>query len=428
MNGIAKQLSPSAQPYLTTNADALRLYAAGVESESDADLEQAVAADPNFGPAWAALIDRDAGRGDRDAAKQAIARAGRYHLDGYDQAAIDVVNASLNNDRHARVDALHRLSDLSPGDTALLQTVAEAQMEVGEFADAATSWNKLAAVLPNDANAWNLLGYSRAYTGDYPGALAAIKEYQRLNPASANPLDSTGDVHFLFKKFKEAAASYLAANTKNPEFLNHGDLYKAAWAKYYAGDKSGAEDLFSQFRFTRDKAHDPTTPLFVADWLYRTGRGADASAMLRSQASKLPPQTQPFAYSQLAIWDLLAGDRPAAAKDAALAGPPKSIPAFLAAFCVLPSASEKEWQARADRMLSGSGAANIRLLALGYALILDDKASLAIPVWEQIVDRSPGTDFFPRDILAKLQNQRVAQPIVPNPGDLNEFAALLDRL
>lgn len=428
MSAIAKQLSPSAQPYLTSNTEAIRLYAAGVESQSDDDLERAVAIDPNFGPAWAALVQREIARGDRDAARQTIARAGRYHLDGYDQADIDVENAGLNNDRHARVDALRRLSALSPGDTALLRIVAQAEMDVGEFADAASDWNKLAAVLPNDADAWNLLGYSRAYTGDYAGALSAIKEYQRLSASSANPLDSTGDVDFLFKKFKEAAASYLAANTKDPSFLNHGELYKAAWAKYYAGDKSGAEALFSQFRFTRDKAHEGSTPLFVADWLYRTGRGSDAVAMLRGAAAKLPAQTQPLAYSQLAIWDLLAGDRPLAAKDAALAGQPKSIPAFLARFCALPSASEKDWQARADKMLQGNAAGNLRLLAVGYALILDDKANDAIQVWEQIVDRSPGTDFFLRDVLAKLQDQPVKQPIVPNPDDLNQFAAVLDRL
>lgn len=428
ITAVAKQLSANAQPYLTSNASAVRFYATGLESAAgDGDLEQAVAADPNFGPAWAALATRQLARGDRDGAKQTVATASRYHLDDYDQATIDAANATLNNDRHARVEALRRISALSPGDSVLLRTVAQSEMDVGEFADAASDWNKLAAVLPNDANAWNLLGYSRAYTGDYQGALNAIHEYQRLDSSGANPLDSIGDVHFLFRKFKEAAASYLAANAKSPEFMNHGELYKAAWAKYYAGDKSGAESLFGEFRFARDKAHDATVPLFVADWLYRTGRSADAIALLRSEAQN-GPAAKPLVYSQLAIWDLLAGDRPAAARDSASAGPPQSLPILLARFCALPPASAQQWRERAEKMIQGNGAANLRLLALGYALVLDDKSAEAIPVWEQIVDKSPGTDFFLRAVLSKLQDQPVKQPIVPSPAEMNEFAAVLDRL
>ena len=425
---LARQLSSSALPYVTSDANAVRLYATGLESPgSDAELEQAVAADPKFGPAWAALVTRQLARGDRDAARETIAKSSRYHLDDYDQATIDAAKATLNNDRHARVKALRRISALSPGDAVLLRTVAQSEMDEGAFANAASDWNKLAAVLPNDANAWNLFGYSLAYAGDYKGALKAIQEYQRLDPRGANPLDSIGDVQFLFRKFQEAAGSYLAANTNNPEFMNHGELYKAAWARYYAGDKSGAESLFGQFRSAREKAHDATAPLFVADWLYRTGRSADGIALLRTEAQK-DSAAKPLVYSQLAIWDLLAGDRPAAARDAASAGTPQSLPVLLARFCSLPPASAEQWRERAETMIQGDGAANLRLLALGYALVLDGKSAEAIPVWQQIVDKSPATDFFVRAVLSKLEGQPVKRPIVPSPAEMNEFAAVLDRL
>jgi tetratricopeptide (TPR) repeat protein len=428
INGVAKQLSASAQPYLTTNSEALRLYAIGLESSAgNSELEQAVAADPGFGPAWAALATRELAHGDQDAARETIARAAHSHLDDYDEATIDFVAANMNHDRHARLKALRRISALSPGDTVLLETVAESEMETGAFADAALAWNKLAAVLPNNANAWNLLAYAEAYAGDYKGAMNALPEYERLDPTSANPMDSTGDIYFLFRKYKEAATSYLAAHAKNPNFLNQGDLYKAAWARYYAGDKSGAETLFSQFRLARDKAHDPTAPLFAADWLYRTGRSADAMALLRRETQS-ESTAKPLAYSQLAVWDLLTGDRAAAARDAAAAGNPQSAPVFLANFCAMPTASKEEWQARAEKMLPGEGANNLRLLAVGYALILDGKAAEAIAVWNEILDKSPGTDFFVRAVWSRLQGQPVKQPIVPSPANVNEFAAVLDHL
>jgi Flp pilus assembly protein TadD len=425
---ITKQLSPNAQPYLTSNANAVRQYATGLETAgADGELEQAVAADPGFGAAWAALVTRQLARGDRAAATQTIARASRYHLDDYDQATIEAASATLNNDRQARVKALRRISALSPGDTVLLRTVAQSEMDVGQFADAASDWNKLAAVLPNDANAWNLLGYSLAYSGDYTGAVKALQEYRRLDPNGANPLDSIGDVQFLFHKFPEAAASYLAANTKNPGFMNHGELYKAAWAKYHAGDKSGAESLFGQFRSAREKARDATAPLFAADWLYRTGRAADAVALLRALAQK-GSAIAPLAWSQLAIWDLLAGDRAAAARDSASAGTPQSLAVLLARFCSLPAASADQWRGRAQTMIQGNGAANLRVLALGYALVLDGKSADAIPVWQQIVEKSPATDFFLRAILERLEGQAVRQPVVPSPAEMNEFAAVLDHL
>src|SRR5262249_4236465 len=48
ITAIAKQLSSNAQPYVTSDANAIRLYAAGLESTAgDGELEQAVAADPN---------------------------------------------------------------------------------------------------------------------------------------------------------------------------------------------------------------------------------------------------------------------------------------------------------------------------------------------------------------------------------------------
>jgi hypothetical protein len=94
----------------------------------------------------------------------------------------------------------------------------------------------------------------------------------------------------------------------------------------------------------------------------------------------------------------------------------------------MPTASKEEWQARAEKMLPGEGANNLRLLAVGYALILDGKAAEAIAVWNEILDKSPGTDFFVRAVWSRLQGQPVKQPIVPSPANVNEFAAVLDHL
>ena len=421
---LSREFSPSAQPYLTSNSDALRYYVKGFEGSGDqavADLERSVAADSHFGPAWVLLVNTNVARGNRAAAESLLHNATYQRFDQFNQANLDLASAVLRNDKDDRLAALRQISALSPGDTLLLRSIAVEDTRAGEFEHAADEWNKLAAILPDDPEAWNQLGYTRAWGGDYGGAAAALKEYARLRPADPNPADSLGDVHYMFGKYADAAASYLQANAKSPAFQNGGDLYKAAWAKFYAGDRKSADALFAQFRAAREKSKAPEIHLFEADWLYRTGRKQQAAALLARQpdaASK----------SQLVVWDLLAGDRAAAAKDAALAGAPTTPAAFLIRFAALPSAAADEWERRAERMLANPALEQLRLTAVGYALLLDQKTDEAVPVWSKIVAAAPGTDFFSRAIYARLNDEDVKLALLPEPNNVNPFAALPDEL
>jgi len=67
---------------------------------------------------------------------------------------------------------------------------------------------------------------------DFTGAVKTMEGYAKLRPADANPLDSLGDVHYMYRKFPEAAAAYQQVAVKFPQFQAGGDYYKAAWAKF----------------------------------------------------------------------------------------------------------------------------------------------------------------------------------------------------
>jgi len=424
---LAREFSPNARPYLTSNQEALRLYVTGFESSDSSgtgDLERALQADPRFGPAWTLLVGATVAAGKRDEAIGLIAKAREQKLDPLDAANLAFEDANLRDDGKARLDALRRICALSPGDTALRRTTAEAEATAGEFAAAAADWNQLATDSPHDADAWNQLGYARAWSGDYAGALAALKEYARIRPQDANALDSTGDVQYMFGKFAEAAASYVQAGAKDPGFQNGGELYKAAWAKFHAGDKTGADAAFAQFRAAREKAGGGGLSVFEGDWRYRTGHEKEAMALLRNDTS--PAKSQ--ALTQLAVWELIAGDRAAAAKDIVAAGPPTATGMLIARFATLPSAPAAEWESRAEHMMPGPSAAGVRRLALGYALLLDGKKQAALPVWQQIVAANSATDFFSRAIYARLHGEKPKVEPVPDPTGVNEFAAVLDRI
>ena len=423
MDDLAHAFSPNAARYLTSDAEALRLYTTAADeppAEAVKTLEQAVARDANFGPAWVALVALTSRSGDRTGAEALIAKASAQKIDSLDQANLEVERANLGSDANAKIQALAHLSQLTPADTGLLRTLATVESSQGKFSESARDWQRLASLLPGNADALNQEGYNRAWSGDLAGALRAFAEYERVRPSDPNVLDSRGDVQYLYRKFQDAAASYLAAYAKNPQFESGGDLYKAAWAQFESGDQAKAEASFAKFQTAREKTREDLRELIQADWLYRTGHPKEAMALLRKA------QASPTLSSQLAIWDLMAGDRAAAAKDMSSITQISSGAMLVAKFVSLPSAAEDEWRKRADQMIRGNGSEAVRAPALGYALILDGKRAAATQVWEKIVETAPATDFFSRAVLAKLKGEKPKFALLPDPNASNQMRALVD--
>jgi Tfp pilus assembly protein PilF len=431
VEALTRVLAPSAGQYVTSHADAIRLYSSALDRDAGEidrlgeNLHQALAADPSFGPAWLALVQTYLFKRDRPGAEQTITEARQNKLDPGSIATLEEQTAELQDDKPAIFAAQRKLVSLYPADIGQLRGLAERETAEGQFAAAADDWKKLSEALPDDPATWNSLGYTRSFGGDYAGAMQALQTYEKLLPNDPNVHDSMGDVAYSFGRFTEAAANYAQAYAKDPNFLRGGDLYKAAWAKFRAGDKAGADASFAQFKGARAKLNDATVPISEADWLYRTGRSKEAVALLRATVAKedSSPQLSMVSRGQLAIWDAFAGDRVQANADAEAAGLPTNAPLAVMRFAVLPSASLAEWQARAEKM-----APQIRQAALAYALLLDGKPKDALPYWQEIVKVTPATDFFSRAILAALEGKKAGRPIVPDPTTVNQFNALLHQL
>ncbi|HYA16294.1 MAG TPA: tetratricopeptide repeat protein [Bryobacteraceae bacterium] len=433
LRSLSRQFSPSAKPYLSSDEKAIRLYTTALDEDParidrrEEELREALASAPNFGPGWLALVQAQVAKGDQKGAEEAVKEARSHQLDPVSIATLDEEDAELRGDKAAVIAAQRRLVALSPGDTALLRGLAEREMAEGQFAQAAADWKQLSDALPGDASLLNTLGYARAYAGDYQGAVQAFDRYGARRPADPNVEDSRGDLAYEFRKFRDAASHYMQAYAKDPNFLRGGDLYKAAWAKFRGGDKAGADASFAQFKTAREKLNDPTFVLIEADWLYRTGRQPQAIALLRKTAADpdTAAQVRSIAFSQLAIWDLLAGDRAKAKADADASGTPSSPPLAITHFVVLPSASAEEWKNRASHMLPGIG--QLRETALAYALLFDGKPKEALPYWQAAVKSTPATDFYSRTVVAALEGKKPANEMIPDPNAVNQFAGLLTR-
>ena len=209
-------------------------------------------------------------------------------------------------------------------------------MEARHYGPAIDYFKKALAAQPGDPTLLNLLGYTYAYAGDLAAAVKTLREYERLRPAEANPLDSLAEVNFYLGQFSEAEALYRQALAKDPSFLNGTALTKAATARLMTGDVSGAEAIFREYETARRAAGDPAIELARAEWDRLRGKPKEAIHNLEILTTTTKNRDlASLAHASLTVWFLEAGDRASARQHAAqavaTAGGPMT--AALAAIC-----------------------------------------------------------------------------------------------
>ena len=219
--------------------------------------------------------------------------------------------ATLRGDAAARERALSALIQAAPADPEPYRILAAASSAAHQYGRAAGQLRQAAERMPANAALLNQLGYVEAFAGNLPGAVAALREYERLRPGEANPLDSLGDVNAAHGRFAEAVRFYLDAYGRDPNFLDGGTLFKAAQARLMAGDRGGADGLFGRYLEARRAAGDPVVEYRRAEWEWQSGRGRDALERLQRFAANFQDPAG-RAWGDVAVWQLLSGNREAA--------------------------------------------------------------------------------------------------------------------
>jgi tetratricopeptide (TPR) repeat protein len=415
--GLARQISHQTHVYGTQSSRALKAWIVALES-GDAtvtrqSLEEAIAADPDFGPPYRLLSQWKVQRQDRAGALSLLDQAlsHRDEMAPGERARIELDAANLRDDAAGRQRALEALVKLEPRDGALWRSLGDAALGRRSYPLAIQAYQKSVEVEPENASTWNQLGYAEAYAGDLNAALGALRHYQSLRPADSNPLDSQGDVNLLLGHLREAEDLYLQAAKKSPGFPNSPDLFKAAMARLMIGDVPGADRIAKQYTDARRAAHDPIVEYFEAEWWWVSGRRKrgyqQLEAFARGVGSGPVKEMASPTYAELAIWSLFLGDRAGAEQMAQKSAPPAGVPAsglvLLARFLVEPPASRAEWTQRADRLLTNAGPASFRdtAVALAYALLLGKEFEPASQILKRLYDRANATsDESVRTLLA----------------------------
>ncbi len=301
MNRAAKILAPGARAFPAP--------AAAVDAWGQGQYERAVTLDPDFALAWLGWVEQTASSSDtdraneaKDIAERALARPG---LRGpIDRARLELAAATLRQDEAARLAASRKLVELIPADPGLLEALAEMEMNARRFTDAARDYQDLARTNPGILGVKNELGYAQAFAGDLDGARKSFEEYGRQPGQAVNALDSLGEAYLLNGKFDQAERAFLDAYQKEPAFLQGATLWKAAHARWLAGDLAQADKIAERYWQDRAKAHDALLPWRRANWLYETGRRDQAVDLLKMdlQTAHAPQEAAEAVQRQLQVW------------------------------------------------------------------------------------------------------------------------------
>jgi len=430
-SALALQISPHIVPYGTRNPQVIEAYVHALEDRGKAgvmeDLEKAIATDPNFGPAYRQVAQFKVERGDLAGAlallDKALARGNS--IPDAERALVQLQAADLRDDAAARLAALAAIAKADPKDPRKWRELAAAFSITHRYPQAVEAYRKVLAIQPDDAESWNQLGYAAAYAGDAATARSALDRYRKLQPASPNPLDSLGDVSLIGGHLSEAEEYYLQSAKKSPGFLGGLDFLKAAMARLSTGDVAGSDALAQQYFDARTAAKDPLVDYRKAQWAWIGGRRKAACQQMeqlaRASEAGAAREVAAHAYSELAIWTLMLGNREAAAemarKAAALATAASSTPAILARFLAQPPASPAEWQARANTLVPNPARSAIRNTALADALLIAREYAAALPVLQQMYDSGNPTADEGLPVLLAWANLET--------GHVQEAAALL---
>ncbi|HEX4594094.1 MAG TPA: hypothetical protein VH157_07455, partial [Bryobacteraceae bacterium] len=393
-NQLAKRLNGGTRAFSTSNAAAFRDYGVALSATDRPSavhsLESATGTDPSFAAAsiYSARLLLESG--DRDGTRKILAAAMSAHHDPIDQARLEYLAATAAGDMSARLKGLETLAHLTPADSQVARELADLRVLQRKFQDAVRNYGTVTRVDPDDAQAWNQLGYSYAYAQNLAGARRALEHYrQLLPPEEVNPLDSLGEVSFYLGDYAGAEQYFLQAQQKNPGEFGGGELIKAAQARLMTGDLPAADALYQRYLGLLQHSQGALAGYQQAQWEFLTGRRKAGISRLEKLAPTLEGEALALALSQLSIWKLETGDSAKAAEFAGQAVSNARSPRLrnLSAIC--------RFLASKPAAPSGSPVAD------AYALLFERKFTEAVPLLETLYrDTNPTSDAQVRTLLA----------------------------
>ncbi len=246
-----------APAYTTSSPEAFALYEQGEQAlnslqyrKAEHLLQEALAIDPGFAMAQAALAELYRINSTPESHREAVARAESLAalLTDQEERLLVLLRASRGTDV-ATCDAdsiLKLLEKRRPKHPLVRETKAAREQYWGDPAVAKEIWLELLREDPNYSRAYNWLGYLAASQGEYEQALGHLQKYAFLSPEIANPHDSLGEILIYLGRYDEAERELHQALQMQPDFF--ASLLKLAQIYLEQGKLAKGIDLLEQTR------------------------------------------------------------------------------------------------------------------------------------------------------------------------------------
>ena len=218
----------SGRDVTTTSAEAYKLYQKGLEDERRLYHKDALAAyaralelDPHFTMATLRLAGNVAGR-DRERARSLVQCASRNpgNLNDREKLFLAVFEAEiLEKDLKKSGELIREYVRRFPDDPEGYYRLAGVLMREGKGDETLATYERLLSLDPNQAVAYNFLGYHFIGRRDFVKGEDYLKRYRFLAPDQATPYDSLGELYANTGRYDEAEEHLKRALQIRPDFV-----------------------------------------------------------------------------------------------------------------------------------------------------------------------------------------------------------------
>jgi tetratricopeptide (TPR) repeat protein len=222
--GLAALYLSGRRDVTTSSARAYEAYKLGIENEGryyfkEARLHfaRALELDPDFAMAMLGLARIT----DHDQALSLVERARRRRdrLNENERLHVDLQFAGVNGKSDEVLKIARAIHEKYPDDVRVAMILCSDELAKGNSERALAIFAEVLALDPNNALAYNLIGYYHGYRGDYEKAIENLKKYQFMAPDQANPYDSLGEIQAFSGHYEEAVANLNRALAIKPDFF-----------------------------------------------------------------------------------------------------------------------------------------------------------------------------------------------------------------
>lgn len=224
----AAVLGRSGRDVTTTSNEAYELYRKGLEDERRlyhkdalASYAKALELDPHFSMATLRLAGNLAGR-DRERARSLVQSVSRNpgNLNEREKLFLAVFEAELlGKDLKKSGELIREYVRRFPDDPEGYYRLAGVLMREGNGGETLATYERLLSLDPNQAVAYNFLGYHFIGKRDFVKGEDYLKRYRFLAPDQANPYDSLGELYANTGRYDEAEEHLKRALQIRPDFV-----------------------------------------------------------------------------------------------------------------------------------------------------------------------------------------------------------------